>query len=178
MTLGSWPPLFLITCVAACASAEDGPPAAAVSFDRDVQPILRRRCAGCHNAEKPRGELDVTTYAAVVTGGATGKVALRIIPMKACFIRSRRTSKNPTCRQTHRESHSASSISFAAGSRAASSKSRVRQCIRHPAQPREQRQARRRGASSRQLSRPEHSRSLPSLSIRATRHSPSRGTSR
>ena len=76
MTLGSWPPLFLITCVAACASAEDGPPAAAVSFDRDVQPILRRRCAGCHNAEKPRGELDVTTYAAVVTGGATGKVAL------------------------------------------------------------------------------------------------------
>ena len=76
MTLGSWTPLFLITCVAACASAEDGPPAAAVSFDRDVQPILRKRCAGCHNAEKPRGELDVTTYAAVVTGGATGKVAL------------------------------------------------------------------------------------------------------
>jgi hypothetical protein len=47
-----------------------------VGFDRDVQPILRKRCAGCHNSERPRGELDLTTYAAVIAGGSSGKVAV------------------------------------------------------------------------------------------------------
>jgi WD40 repeat protein len=76
MPLGSWTLLFIVTCFVAGAPAEDGSPAAPVSFDRDVRPILRKRCAGCHNAEKPRGELDVTSYAAVVSGGATGKVVV------------------------------------------------------------------------------------------------------
>jgi WD40 repeat protein len=76
MPLGSWTLLFIVTCFVAGAPAEDGSPAAPVSFDRDVRPILRKRCAGCHNAEKPRGELDVTSYAAVVSGGTTGKVVV------------------------------------------------------------------------------------------------------
>jgi hypothetical protein len=65
-----------MTWVAATDPAVAGNPDAAVSFDREVRPILRKRCAGCHNAEKPRGELDLTSYAAVLTGGATGKVVL------------------------------------------------------------------------------------------------------
>ena len=31
-----------------------------VHFPRDVQPILQRRCVGCHSGEKPRGELDLS----------------------------------------------------------------------------------------------------------------------
>jgi hypothetical protein len=56
----------------AAVSDEEKPPPTA-SFDRDVQPILRKRCGNCHNAERPRGELDLTSYASVMAGGAGGK---------------------------------------------------------------------------------------------------------
>ena len=56
--------------------AQDGKPALALSFERDVRPILRKRCGNCHNAERPRGELDLMTYFGVVAGGASGKVAV------------------------------------------------------------------------------------------------------
>src|SRR5262245_24707589 len=60
---------------AAVAPAQEKAPAATASFVRDARAILRKRCAYCHNAERPRGELDLTSYAAVVAGGASGKVA-------------------------------------------------------------------------------------------------------
>jgi hypothetical protein len=57
-------------------AADDPKPADPVSFDRDARPILRKRCANCHNAERPRGELDLTSYAGVLAGGASGKAAV------------------------------------------------------------------------------------------------------
>jgi hypothetical protein len=65
------------TLAAATVEGTDGeiqPPMTA--FDRDVQPILRKRCASCHNAERPRGELDLTSYAGVMAGGAGGKAVM------------------------------------------------------------------------------------------------------
>lgn len=63
----------------AAAPAQD-PPAgsspAVVAFDRDVQPILRKRCGACHNAERPRGDLDLTRLEALTAGGAGGPVAV------------------------------------------------------------------------------------------------------
>jgi hypothetical protein len=56
--------------------AQDGKPAAALSFERDLKPILRKRCGTCHNSERPRGELDLMTYSGVLAGGANGKVAI------------------------------------------------------------------------------------------------------
>ena len=56
--------------------AQDRKAADAVSFERDAKPILRKRCANCHNTERPRGELDLTTYAGVVAGGASGKAVV------------------------------------------------------------------------------------------------------
>jgi hypothetical protein len=76
MPVRSWTIVLLLTCVATTARAQIRSPAEAISFDRDAQPILRKRCAGCHNAERPRGELDLTGYAGVVAGGASGKVAV------------------------------------------------------------------------------------------------------
>ena len=35
--------------------AQDRKAAEPVSFDREAKPILRKRCANCHNAERPRG---------------------------------------------------------------------------------------------------------------------------
>ncbi len=56
--------------------AQDGRPAEVVSFERHVKPILRKRCGNCHATERPRGELDLSTYSGVVAGGASGKVAV------------------------------------------------------------------------------------------------------
>lgn len=50
------------------------PPADASEFVRTIQPILRRCCTKCHNPNKLKGELDLTTPAAIKKGGESGEV--------------------------------------------------------------------------------------------------------
>lgn len=50
------------------------PAQAVVSFSRDVWPILRANCASCHRPGKLKGELDLTTYAALAKGGKQGAI--------------------------------------------------------------------------------------------------------
>ena len=66
--------------IATPARSEEDPPTAASSYDREVRPIFRKRCAGCHNSERPRGELDLTSYASVLAGGAGGKAVVSRAP--------------------------------------------------------------------------------------------------
>ena len=42
------------------------------SFFRDVRPILRANCVGCHKPGKTKGGLDLTSYAALLKGGKSG----------------------------------------------------------------------------------------------------------
>lgn len=42
------------------------------NFEDHVKPILRANCAGCHNAGTARGGLDVSSYGALMRGGASG----------------------------------------------------------------------------------------------------------
>ena len=44
-----------------------------VTYEGDVRPILRNRCGKCHSAERPRGELDLSTLAGILAGGVSGK---------------------------------------------------------------------------------------------------------
>ena len=44
--------------------------AAAPSYDRDVAPILRVYCSGCHNDRDKEGEFSVETFASLRRGGA------------------------------------------------------------------------------------------------------------
>ena len=46
---------------------------AAVGFDK-VAAIFQANCAGCHNSTRPRSGLDLTSYAATMTGGRGGKI--------------------------------------------------------------------------------------------------------
>lgn len=48
----------------------------AITYERDVKPIFRKRCGNCHNPERPRGELDLTSYAGVLAGGSSGKAVV------------------------------------------------------------------------------------------------------
>ena len=68
--------VILTMLLAATSRAQLGKPAGAINFERDVKPILRKRCGNCHNPEQPRGELDLTTYSGIITGGASGKTAV------------------------------------------------------------------------------------------------------
>ncbi len=43
-----------------------------VSFAREVMPILKHNCNGCHRPGKTKGGLDLTTFAALLKGGKNG----------------------------------------------------------------------------------------------------------
>jgi hypothetical protein len=47
-----------------------------VTFEKDIKPIFKQHCIGCHNADRPRGGLDLSTMAAVQEGGTSGKAAV------------------------------------------------------------------------------------------------------
>ncbi|HTU21841.1 MAG TPA: c-type cytochrome domain-containing protein [Gemmataceae bacterium] len=44
-----------------------------VTYKDHVLPILRKHCLTCHNADKSRSDLDVSTYAKLMAGGASGE---------------------------------------------------------------------------------------------------------
>src|SRR5262245_6657381 len=47
-------------------------PANALTYEKDVLPILERSCFSCHGPKKRRGGLDLQTYQALVKGGDNG----------------------------------------------------------------------------------------------------------
>jgi WD40 repeat protein len=53
---------------------------AGADFQRDVFPVLQKYCVGCHNPDDAKGGLDMSTHAALLAGGKTGKA---LIPGKA-----------------------------------------------------------------------------------------------
>jgi WD40 repeat protein len=60
--------LFLASIVALNIQAEP------VSYYRQVVPIFKRSCNGCHHPGKLKGELDLTTHAAILKGGKHGPI--------------------------------------------------------------------------------------------------------
>jgi len=47
-----------------------------ITYDDHVTPVLRNNCFKCHNPDKTKGELDLTTYNGVLKGGGSGKAVL------------------------------------------------------------------------------------------------------
>ena len=45
-----------------------------VSFHREVAPILKRNCNGCHRPGKTKGGLDLTGFAVIMQGGKHGAI--------------------------------------------------------------------------------------------------------
>ena len=63
--------LFMMTTAAL--RADDSAP---VSFTRDVVPLLRANCVGCHKPGKSKGGLDLTSHVALMKGDKNGAVIL------------------------------------------------------------------------------------------------------
>ena len=74
-----------LTLAFAHSARADEPP---VSFQHDVQPILRQSCAGCHRPEKKKGKLDLSTYSALTHGGKSGPALVAGEPDKSRLIDS------------------------------------------------------------------------------------------
>lgn len=67
--------IWTLLITAGVAYAE--PPAKSpATFENDVRPILRKHCVACHNEERPRGDLDLTSFQGVMNGGVSGKAVV------------------------------------------------------------------------------------------------------
>ena len=56
-------------CLGAPLTGTAGKP---VSYSKDIVPVFKRSCNGCHHPGKLKGELDLTSYAAFTKGGKHG----------------------------------------------------------------------------------------------------------
>jgi len=45
-----------------------------VTYEDDVLPIFRQKCFTCHDADKKKGDLDLTNYGSLMQGGGSGEV--------------------------------------------------------------------------------------------------------
>ena len=45
-----------------------------LTYDDHIRPLLENKCFSCHNPDKKKGDLDLTSYAALVAGGSGGAV--------------------------------------------------------------------------------------------------------
>ncbi|MBL8794681.1 MAG: PSD1 domain-containing protein [Planctomycetia bacterium] len=64
--------IVFLAAVPASRAADPTPPAASVTFEQDVLPILRTHCLNCHNGLKPKADLDLRTRDAILKGGKHG----------------------------------------------------------------------------------------------------------
>lgn len=66
--------LFIGTLiVSATANAQEKKPPK-ITYEQHVKPILRAKCFTCHNSDKKRADLDLSSYGTLMEGGASGKV--------------------------------------------------------------------------------------------------------
>src|SRR5258706_1872583 len=63
--------LLVLVVFAAAARADDK-----VTYDDQVTTIFRNGCFKCHNPDKAKGDLDLTTFTGVLKGGGAGKAVL------------------------------------------------------------------------------------------------------
>ena len=61
--------MFAAVCISAVTQAAEPP-----TFEQHVAPIFREKCCGCHNADKKKGGLDLTSYGQAMAGGSSGEV--------------------------------------------------------------------------------------------------------
>src|SRR3954452_23893836 len=65
--------LLLVPALLVAAGTAPAQKPAAVTYKDDVLPILRKHCQNCHNPDKAQSDLNVTTYPALMAGGASGE---------------------------------------------------------------------------------------------------------
>ena len=70
MLLRSRLAILLLLASSSTSRAADSPP----TFNDNVLPIFREKCCGCHNPDKKKGGLDLTSHGQTMAGGSSGEV--------------------------------------------------------------------------------------------------------
>jgi WD40 repeat protein/mono/diheme cytochrome c family protein len=60
---------------------------AAPSYNDDILPIFKENCTGCHNPDKLKADLDLTTYATAMKGGSSGEAVKAGAPDASLLFR-------------------------------------------------------------------------------------------
>ena len=63
-------------------------PLRAVSFSKDVLPILKASCMKCHSGKETKGGIDLSSYASVKKGGKEGPIYVEGDPEKSSLVTS------------------------------------------------------------------------------------------
>jgi WD40 repeat protein len=70
---------FLLS-ISSLSAAQDAkpaaPPAAKITYDEHVRPILREHCFSCHSVDKQESGLQLDTYQKTMAGGSSGEIVL------------------------------------------------------------------------------------------------------
>ncbi len=61
---------------------------AAPTYNDDIVPIFKDHCTGCHNPDKLKADLDLTTYAATMKGGSSGAAVKASAPDTSLLYRA------------------------------------------------------------------------------------------
>lgn len=69
-------PLVVLSLWATAAVGADPKREGAVSFEKDIQPILKQNCIACHNKTKAAGELSLESPESILKGGSSGPAAI------------------------------------------------------------------------------------------------------
>mgnify|MGYP003332104248 CR=1 FL=1 len=65
------PPKFLLAAAAALALPLTAA-AQKVTFDEHILPLFKNQCLKCHNPDKLKGDLDLTSFTSALKGGGSG----------------------------------------------------------------------------------------------------------
>ena len=73
------PDLFSVTVIGfgllvAGSMAADAPAGEKITYQDHVRPLLENKCFSCHNPDKKKGDLDMTSFAALMAGGGGGAI--------------------------------------------------------------------------------------------------------
>ena len=68
------PKLLLTT--AALAFAAGTASAQKVTYDEHILPLFKNQCLKCHSSDKPKADVDLSTYGAVMRGGSSGSIVV------------------------------------------------------------------------------------------------------
>ena len=82
----AWLIFLLLTSVMGPVSADDTRRAALVFFEKEVRPILVKRCYDCHSGTKQKGGLRVDDIGYLKTGGDTGPALIPGKPEESALI--------------------------------------------------------------------------------------------
>jgi Planctomycete cytochrome C len=71
------------------------PPVPVLTYERHILPIMERSCLMCHGRKKKRGELDLSTFAALVKGGEGGTAVTPGKPAESLLLETILAGKMP-----------------------------------------------------------------------------------